>query len=44
MADRIVVMQHGRVRRVFERGVGTPETVVAAASGIDLEQEQEKAA
>jgi rhamnose transport system ATP-binding protein len=44
MADRIVVMQHGRVRRVFERRDATPETVVAAASGIDLDQQQEQAA
>jgi rhamnose transport system ATP-binding protein len=44
MADRIVVMQHGRVRRTFERLEATPETVVAAASGIDLEQQQEAAA
>jgi rhamnose transport system ATP-binding protein len=39
MADRIVVMQHGHVRRIFERADATPETVVAAASGIDLAQE-----
>jgi len=36
MADRVVVMQHGHVRRVFERNEATPEIVVAAASGIDL--------
>jgi rhamnose transport system ATP-binding protein len=36
MADRIVVMHHGRVQRVFERAEATPERVVAAASGIEL--------
>lgn len=36
LADRVVVMHHGEVARVFERGEATPETVVAAASGIDL--------
>jgi rhamnose transport system ATP-binding protein len=37
MADRIVVMHHGRVQREFTRGEATPEAVVAAASGINLE-------
>jgi rhamnose transport system ATP-binding protein len=36
MADRIVVMHHGRVQRVFGRAEATPERVVAAASGIEL--------
>ena len=35
LADRMVVMHQGRVERVFARGEATPETVVAAASGID---------
>jgi rhamnose transport system ATP-binding protein len=39
MADRIVVMHHGRVQRVFERADATPERVVAAASGIELVEE-----
>ncbi|QJE01957.1 sugar ABC transporter ATP-binding protein [Massilia forsythiae] len=37
MADRVVVMQQGRVRRVFARGEATPEIVVAAASGLELD-------
>jgi rhamnose transport system ATP-binding protein len=36
MADRIVVMHHGRVQRVFARSEATPERVVAAATGIEL--------
>ena len=36
LADRVVVMHHGVVQRVFERGQATPETVVAAASGLEL--------
>jgi rhamnose transport system ATP-binding protein len=34
MADRIVVMHHGRVQREFLRFDATPENVVAAASGL----------
>ncbi|WP_020654735.1 sugar ABC transporter ATP-binding protein [Massilia niastensis] len=41
MADRIVVMHHGRVQRVFERAEATPERVVATASGIDLDNQQD---
>jgi rhamnose transport system ATP-binding protein len=38
-------MQHGHVRRVFERGEASPERVVAAASGLELaDQIQENAA
>jgi rhamnose transport system ATP-binding protein len=37
MADRIVVMHHGRVQREFTRDEATPEAVVAAASGLILE-------
>jgi rhamnose transport system ATP-binding protein len=46
LADRVVVMQHGHVRRVFERSEATPEMVVAAASGLELEavQKEENAA
>jgi rhamnose transport system ATP-binding protein len=36
LADRVVVMHQGHVRRVFARGEAAPETVVAAASGIEL--------
>jgi rhamnose transport system ATP-binding protein len=39
LADRIVVMHHGHVKRVFERAEATPESVVAAASGIELTNE-----
>jgi rhamnose transport system ATP-binding protein len=35
LADRIVVMRHGRIRRVFDRAQASPETVVAAASGLE---------
>jgi rhamnose transport system ATP-binding protein len=37
MADRIVVMHHGRVQRELRRGEATPESVVAAASGLALD-------
>jgi rhamnose transport system ATP-binding protein len=37
MADRIVVMHHGRVQREFLRAEATPESVVAAASGLTLD-------
>lgn len=37
MADRIVVMHHGRVQREFARAEATPEAVVAAASGLALD-------
>jgi rhamnose transport system ATP-binding protein len=39
LADRVVVMQHGHVVREFARNEATPETVVAAASGLDLARE-----
>jgi rhamnose transport system ATP-binding protein len=39
LADRVLVMHHGQVVRVFERNEATPETVVAAASGLELAQE-----
>jgi rhamnose transport system ATP-binding protein len=39
LADRIVVMHHGRVKRVFGRLEATPEIVVAAASGLELATE-----
>jgi rhamnose transport system ATP-binding protein len=38
MADRIVVMHHGRVQREFLRFDATPESVVAAASGLALDE------
>jgi rhamnose transport system ATP-binding protein len=34
MADRIVVMHKGRIRRVLERSGFDPEAIVAAASGL----------
>jgi rhamnose transport system ATP-binding protein len=37
LADRIVVMHQGRVQRIFARADATPESVVAAASGLALE-------
>jgi len=37
LADRVVVMRQGRVVREFTRAQATPETVVAAASGVALE-------
>jgi rhamnose transport system ATP-binding protein len=40
LADRVVVMHQGHVRRVFARGEALPETVVAAASGIELVAEE----
>lgn len=33
MADRIVVMHQGTIKRIFSRAEATPENVVAAASG-----------
>jgi rhamnose transport system ATP-binding protein len=39
LADRVVVMRQGRVVREFTRAEATPETVVAAASGVDLGME-----
>jgi hypothetical protein len=33
-------MHQGHVRRVFARGEALPETVVAAASGIELVAEE----
>lgn len=36
LADRVVVMHHGHIEHVFERGEATPERVVAAASGLSL--------
>ncbi|VXA97911.1 sugar ABC transporter ATP-binding protein [Massilia sp. 9I] len=37
LSDRVVVMRQGRVVREFARIDATPETVVAAASGVELE-------
>ena len=37
LADRVVVMRQGRVVREFSRLDASPETVVAAASGVELE-------
>ncbi|MDL2356173.1 MAG: sugar ABC transporter ATP-binding protein [Pseudomonadota bacterium] len=36
MADRVVVMHQGHIRKVFSRAQATPENVVAAASGSEL--------
>ncbi|RZA33556.1 MAG: sugar ABC transporter ATP-binding protein, partial [Lysobacteraceae bacterium] len=44
LADRVVVMRQGRVVREFARQDATPETVVAAASGVDLDAPTEVAA
>jgi rhamnose transport system ATP-binding protein len=44
LADRVVVMRQGRVVREFTRQDATPETVVAAASGVELEMAPEAAA
>jgi rhamnose transport system ATP-binding protein len=44
LADRVVVMRQGRVVREFDRADATPETVVAAASGVDLDAATEVAA
>ncbi|MEW7847622.1 sugar ABC transporter ATP-binding protein [Massilia aurea] len=41
LADRIVVMRQGRVVREFTRQAATPETVVAAASGLAFEPRAE---
>ncbi|WP_426321795.1 sugar ABC transporter ATP-binding protein [Pseudoduganella sp. R-43] len=37
LADRVLVMHKGHVRQVFKRGEATPENVVAAASGLEME-------
>jgi len=39
LADRVLVMHKGHVRQVFKRGEATPENVVAAASGLEMETE-----
>jgi len=44
LADRVVVMRQGRVVREFARQDATPETVVAAASGVELNAANEVAA
>ncbi|MGH8853006.1 MAG: sugar ABC transporter ATP-binding protein [Telluria sp.] len=44
LADRVVVMRQGRVVREFARQDATPETVVAAASGVELDVIPEVAA
>ncbi|MFJ2987499.1 sugar ABC transporter ATP-binding protein [Collimonas sp. NPDC087041] len=40
MADRIVVMHQGRIKKTFSRAEATPENVVAAASGSELPSEE----
>jgi rhamnose transport system ATP-binding protein len=37
LADRIVVMHQGRVQREFARADATPDRVLAAASGLELD-------
>ena len=37
LADRVVVMHQGRVGQVFDRADATPESVVAAASALEVE-------
>jgi rhamnose transport system ATP-binding protein len=36
MADRVVVMHQGHIKKIFPRAQATPENVVAAASGSEL--------
>ena len=33
MADRVVVMHEGRIRRVYQSGEASPEDIVTAATG-----------
>jgi rhamnose transport system ATP-binding protein len=40
LADRVIVMHHGHVRKVFSRSEATPERVVAAASGSEISNEE----
>jgi rhamnose transport system ATP-binding protein len=40
MADRVVVMHQGHIRKVFSRAQATPEAVVAAASGSELSEKE----
>jgi rhamnose transport system ATP-binding protein len=40
LADRVIVMHHGHVRKVFSRAQATPERVVAAASGSEISNEE----
>jgi len=40
MADRVVVMHQGHIKKVFARAQATPENVVAAASGSELPSEE----
>jgi rhamnose transport system ATP-binding protein len=40
MADSVVVMHQGHIKKVFSRAEATPENVVAAASGSELKQKE----
>ncbi len=40
MADRVVVMHQGHIKKIFSRMQATPENVVAAASGSELAQKE----
>lgn len=40
MADRVVVMHQGHIKKIFSRTDATPENVVAAASGSELSAEE----
>ncbi len=40
LADRVIVMHQGHIRKVFARGQATAENVVAAASGSELSTEE----
>lgn len=40
MADRVVVMHQGHIKKIIARAQATPENVVAAASGIELIQKE----
>jgi rhamnose transport system ATP-binding protein len=44
MADRIVVMHEGHIRRVYRRGEATAEEIVTAATGAMADASQEQAA
>jgi rhamnose transport system ATP-binding protein len=40
MADRVVVMHQGHIRKIYTRAEASPERVVAAASGSELAEKE----
>lgn len=40
LADRVIVMHQGHIKKTFSRAEATPENVVAAASGSDISEEE----